>query len=117
MSDKSLSPEGKIGAINILDKFVVCVNDEKYSDLEIIAKEGAVIFAHKIILHTQNAVFRNHIDQSESKNAGKITLKIEDFDADVIRHMLTFIYAKQLGESEVDIQLLELACRVNVKNL
>lgn len=117
--DKSLSPEGKTGAINILDKFVVCVNDEKYSDLKIIVKEGAVIFAHTIFLFTQNNVFRANINDAiaKSENAGKITLWIEDFDADVVIRMLKFIYAKQLIESEVDIHLLKLASRVNVIHL
>lgn len=119
-SEKSLSPEAKTRANSILSKYAVYAFEEgeKYTDLRIIAKNNTEIFAHKIILHAQSGVFRILIHEvtvkSKSENGfdGITTLEMKDFDAVLVKRLLSFIYAKRLVESEVDIDLFRLAHKV-----
>ena len=78
------------GSEQLSAKLGSCFNDPEYSDVEIEC-DGEIFKCHRVILSVRSEVFRAmfQVDMAENRTK-KVTIK--DFDSDVVREMLHFIY-------------------------
>jgi hypothetical protein len=85
--------------------------NDKLSDVQVELSSGARIPCHKYVLALRSDVLETMVGYSDD------IIKVDDFDDDVIRAMIKFLYTDQVELVLVNVDLLLAADKYNIKKL
>ncbi|XP_073811918.1 speckle-type POZ protein-like [Musca autumnalis] len=75
----------------LINDFAKILENNKYADIVMVARDGTEFKAHKLLLSARSEVFETMLNRDFLENkTNRIT--IDDMDADVMKEMLNFIY-------------------------
>ncbi|XP_022177565.1 kelch-like protein 17 isoform X2 [Myzus persicae] len=84
-------------------KFDEMRSNKQLCDIKIIAKNGAEIWAHKVVL-AANSEYFNIMFNSKFKESKELEIQIQELDPNVLSLLIDFIYSSELVVNEQNVQ-------------
>lgn len=79
-------------------------SNKQLCDIKIIAKNGAEIWAHKVVL-AANSEYFNIMFNSKFKESKELEIQIQELDPNVLSLLIDFIYSSELVVNEQNVQV------------